>query len=203
MLKSIKGTLNEDASDSESDYIKNRLLEKRIILIDEEFSTKSVGDWVGRILLLDLKPTEIKKPIILLINSFGGDSYAGLGMVSIIKKTKNPVYTCVMGTAMSAASIILAAGKRRFAIPGSRVMIHGHYETFQADTTLKPDEMMIAAEEAKEMIEIDKKFWMEITGLTAAKVMSLLKLDTYMSAEEALSNKIIDKVGWDIHNWIK
>ena len=201
MAKIVKSQSIEDNSDFESDFIKNKLLNKRIIFIDKDFSPETVSDWIGRILLLDFQSSDVKKPIILLINCYGGDAYAGLGLVNIIRKTKNPVYTVCIGIAASAAAIILAAGKKRFALPTSRIMFHGPVE--QLAERYRTNEIITTANEMEALKEIDKKFWGEITGLTPAKLNNLLEKDNYLSPEEALKLNIIDKISWDIYNWIK
>ena len=66
-------------------------------------------------------------PIMLHINSPGGDLSAGLAAISAIQNCPVDVYTVVDGSAMSAAATILAAGRRRFAFATSAVLIHQHW----------------------------------------------------------------------------
>jgi ATP-dependent Clp protease protease subunit len=66
-------------------------------------------------------------PIIpIYINSYGGELYVVLAMRDLIKSTKKMVATIAVGTAMSAASLLLASGTKglRFAAPSTRIMIH-------------------------------------------------------------------------------
>ena len=51
----------------------------------------------------------------IVIDSFGGDAYALLSMLSDIESSKLPIVTVCVGKAMSAGAILLAHG-----IPGGR-----------------------------------------------------------------------------------
>lgn len=64
------------------------------------------------------------KPIYLHITSFGGSLFAGFRGVDIIKNSKIPVYTVVEGYAMSAASQMAVAGKKRYMTENSYILIH-------------------------------------------------------------------------------
>jgi ATP-dependent Clp endopeptidase proteolytic subunit ClpP len=62
----------------------------------------------------------------ILIDSYGGDAYAMLGIRDFIKtaaKTVEVITVC-HGKAMSAGACVLASGTKRFAAPGSVMMLH-------------------------------------------------------------------------------
>ena len=70
------------------------------------------------------KPVEERTPIKIMINSGGGDVQVMMTIIEAIKISKTPVYTVCFSSAMSAAAEILAAGHKRYALPGTCVMVH-------------------------------------------------------------------------------
>lgn len=69
-------------------------------------------------------PVEDRVPITLLIDSIGGDAYGTYLLTKIMEESKTPVNTVNIGEASSSAGIILAHGRKRYAFPGSRALVH-------------------------------------------------------------------------------
>lgn len=79
----------------------------------------------------------------IIIDSYGGEVYALLAMVDLIKACEKPVATIVLGKAMSCGAILLTCGDEdlRFAAPNATIMIHdlslmalGKIEDVKAET---------------------------------------------------------------------
>lgn len=70
------------------------------------------------------KPVEARIPIKVFIDSPGGDVLALWTTIKAIEISKTPVYTINYCTAFSAAADLLAAGHKRFALPGTSAMVH-------------------------------------------------------------------------------
>lgn len=189
----------KDIVDNEN-YLEG-LFNKRIILINKEINEESTTEWIGRITLLDLKIGKPKKPIILMINSYGGNPYCALGMANIIQNTLCPVTTVCIGAAMSAASILLFSGKNRYAVIGSKMMIHQHSEEDMG--TKSHTQLINEAEESKKLNLQMEDFYAQVSGQPNTKIKKMLLQDSYMTPHEALDLGFIDGVGWDIHNWLK
>lgn len=66
----------------------------------------------------------IRKPIELLINSYGGSVYACLGIINVIKTSKTPIHTICLGAAMSCGFMLLISGHKRFMYEHSIAMYH-------------------------------------------------------------------------------
>jgi ATP-dependent protease ClpP protease subunit len=64
------------------------------------------------------------QPIVLKIKSPGGEIFAGLAGYNAIKNCRVPIHIYVEGFAASAATLLLAAGKRRVMSRHSFLMIH-------------------------------------------------------------------------------
>jgi len=70
-----------------------------------------------------------RKPIKLVVNSFGGVIYDGFALISVIENSITPIHTYCYGYAMSMGLPIFASGHKRFASKYATFMYHeGHYE---------------------------------------------------------------------------
>ena len=157
--------------------------------VDEKFL-----DAVSRIMKYNKEdkdiPVEERKPIKLIIDTLGGSVVIMWTLVNAIKISKTPVWTINWCGCYSAGAHILAAGHKRFAMPGSTVLIHsgscylsGNQE--QVDNAKKYYDGLgkLAEEELLKSTTIDKKVF------NRKKVN-----DWYLTAEEALNNHIIDRI---------
>jgi len=81
-----------------------------------------------RIFIEDMtKAQSTSQPIIpIYIDSYGGDVYALMAMIDIVKLSDKPVATICMGKAMSCGAVLLACGTKghRYISPNATVMIH-------------------------------------------------------------------------------
>ena len=144
---------------------------------------------------LDAALTEMergcKKAITIKINSPGGSVYEALAMVDRIKDSKCQIITKCYGHAMSAASLILAAGDKR--LMGSRAWVMHHEFTYNTggshtenkETIFQVDKELSAwAESLAEFTNQPKDFW-----LAAAH-----KHDFYLDALECLELGLVDEL---------
>jgi ATP-dependent Clp protease protease subunit len=173
---------------------------KRIILIDREITEESCSEWVTRLILLDLQTAASKKPIILLINSYGGDMHAALGLSDIIKNCKAPVHTICIGVAQSAGSILLASGKKRYTVPNAEIMMHCHFAP--SEENLTHYQLVNATEASTKSINQLIQFYIDNTTMTKKKIIECLKKDTFLTSDQALEFGLVDEVGWDLL-WMK
>lgn len=73
------------------------------------------------------KASAAPQPIIpVLIDSFGGEVYACLGMMDVLESSKKPIVTIVQSKAMSCGAALFACGAKgyRFASPSSTFLVH-------------------------------------------------------------------------------
>ena len=107
------------------DYYKDEI--NRIFWLDTDITQLSL-DLVRMIIEYNKedknKPVEKRTPIKVMINSGGGDVQVMLTIIRAMQLSKTPVYTINFCNAMSAAAEILAAGHKRYALPGTTVMVH-------------------------------------------------------------------------------
>lgn len=133
-----------------------------------------------------------KSTITIRINSPGGDTYAAMGIVGRMLKSSAYVVTEGYGHIMSAATLILAAGKSRKIHKWCRFMHHEasyaldgqkHSEHKHTVNQIEQEEMMWADAMA-EMSEMSADFWKE----------EGIGLDAYFTAEQLLEYGVVDEV---------
>ncbi len=143
--------------------------------------------------LLFLASKDPQKDIQLYINSPGGVLTAALAIYDTMQYIRCPVSTVCIGSAASAAAVILAAGKKgkRFSLPNAEILIH---QVAVSGIGGQAVEIEIAAKEILRLKEKVNKILAQHTGQSIAKVEKDTDRDYYLSAEEAKEYGIIDEV---------
>lgn len=126
----------------------------------------------------------------VFINSPGGDVFAGQAIHSMLKRHNAKISVYVDGLAASIASVIAMAGDTVYMPRNAMMMVHkawtwgaGNSDDFRklADDLEKIEESIIVAYEDK-------------TGLDREKIVELMKAETWMTAEEAVSYGFADEI---------
>ena len=181
----------EQSSKGERAYdIYSRLLKERII-----FLTGQINDNVASLVtaqLLFLEAEDPKKEIYLYINSPGGLVTAGLGIYDTMQYVKPDISTLCMGQAASMGSLLLAAGHqgKRFSLPNSRIMLHQPSGGFQGQAS----DIALHAEEILNLKKRLNAIYVKHCKQKLSKVETTLDRDNFMTAEDAQSWGIIDKI---------
>ena len=181
----------EQSSRGERSFdIYSRLLEDRIVMLNEEVNSASASVVVAQLLYLESKdPT---KDISLYINSPGGSVTDGFAIFDTMNYIKCDVSTICIGLAASMGAFLLAGGAKgkRYALPNAEIMIHQPSGGAKGQAT----EIQIAAEN----ILKTKKRLNEILAANTGKPYETIAADTerdnYMSAQEAAEYGLIDSV---------
>lgn len=134
------------------------------------------------------KNIEDRTPIKVMINSGGGDVQIMLTVIKTMKISKTPIYTICFSSAMSAAAEILAAGHKRYALPGTCVMVHSGSCSYGGT--------MEQAESCKKYVDaLTKRATDEFVSNTKIDAKTLKKKgasDWYMDENEALEKGVVD-----------
>ena len=170
--------------------IYSRLLKERIV-----FLVGTINDNVASLItaqLLYLESENPKKEIYLYINSPGGLVTAGLGIYDTIQYIKPAVSTLCIGQACSMGSFLLAAGEKgkRFSLPNSRIMVHQPSAGFQGQVT----DIEIHANEVLSLKKRLNEIYSKHTGKSVSEIKLALERDNFMTADNAKSFGLIDKV---------
>ncbi len=118
-------TVIEKSGQVERAYdIYSRLLKDRIIFLGTTIDDVVANSVIAQLLFLDAQGSE--DDIRMYINSPGGVVTAALAIYDTMQHVKSDVSTICVGSAASAASLLLAAGKKgkRYILPNAEVMIH-------------------------------------------------------------------------------
>ncbi|HEY4694392.1 MAG TPA: ATP-dependent Clp protease proteolytic subunit [Candidatus Nanoarchaeia archaeon] len=168
----------------------SRLLEERIIFLGGPIVDDTANIIIAQLLYLDNENSD--KDISFYINSPGGHVHSTLAIYDTMKYILAPVSTVCVGMAASGAAVLLAGGTlgKRIALPNSKIMIHQPLGEVGGQAT----DIQIHAEEILKM----KKLLNEILAKETRKKIALVEKDTerdfFMTAAEAKSYGIIDKV---------
>jgi len=186
----VSGMKYGEESDSEEkkttarpeDMMSERFLRTRTILLTGEVD-KDLSERVIRHLLL--LESQSEEPITLLIDSPGGDVYAGFSIFDMIRFVKAPVRVVGMGLVASAAALILLAvpKERRFGLPNSSYLIHQPLSGIQGVAT----EIEIHAKELEKTKQRLNEIIAEATGQGIDRVSRDTDRDYWMNASEAVS----------------
>ncbi|MFV0400635.1 MAG: ATP-dependent Clp endopeptidase proteolytic subunit ClpP [Oscillospiraceae bacterium] len=181
----------EQTNRGERSYdIFSRLLNDRIIMLSDEVNDATASLVVAQ--LLYLEGIDSEKDINLYINSPGGSVSAGLAIYDTMNYIKCDVATIAIGMAASMGSFLLAAGAKgkRSATPNSIVMIHQPMGGAQGQAT----DVQIRAEFLLRTKNQLNTILAERTGQPIEVIERDTDRDNFMTAEEALSYGLIDKI---------
>jgi len=183
----------EQTSRGERSYdIYSRLLRDRVILLEGEVHDQMANLIVAQLLFLESEDSS--KDVQLYINSPGGSVTAGLAIYDTMQFIKPDVSTIVMGQACSMGSLLAQAGAKdkRYILPNARHMIHQPSGGARGQAT----DMMI---QVQEILEIKRNLTRiyekhNSVGKTFEELMNDMERDNFMSAGQAVSYGLADKI---------
>ena len=170
--------------------IYSRLLKDRIVFVGGEIDDDMANAVVAQLLFLQAQ--DPKKAVAMYINSPGGSVTAGLAILDTMRMVKCPVATYCVGQAASMGAVLLAAGERgrRYALPHARIMVHQPWGGAQG----RASDIEITAREILRLKEMLNGILAESAGKTLESVTNDTDRDHFMSADEAKTWGIVDKV---------
>jgi ATP-dependent Clp protease protease subunit len=172
--------------------IYSRLLNERIV-----FLNGAVDDYSANVIVaqfLHLESSDSEKDIHFYINSPGGVVTAGMSIYDTMQFIKPDICTYVMGQACSMGSLLAQAGTsgKRYMLPNARHMIHQPSGGARGQAT----DMQIQVEEILKMKQSLTELYVKHNskGKTFEDFAKDMERDKFMSAEEALTYGLIDKI---------
>lgn len=170
--------------------IYSRLLKDRIIFMGEDVNPHTANLIVAQLLFLD--NADNKQPIHFYINSPGGSVYDALAIYDTIQFVKSPVHTYGIGLQASAAAFLLSSGEKgkRFILPHATVMIHQP----SSGTRGKVTDQEIDLKESLRVKKLLEQIMADNTGQKPAKIHEDMERDKWLSADEAKTYGLVDKV---------
>jgi len=193
----------EKTSAGERSYdIYSRLLKDRVIMLNGQVEEYMANLVVSQLLFLESEDQDAD--ITLYINSPGGSVTAGLAIYDTMQYIKPDVVTVVMGQAASMGSFLAQAGApgKRFVLPESRTMIHSvssgtrgtggsvHVQELEMEDNIRH------LQESKRLNQRLTELYVRhnTAGKTYDELFDTMKFDTFLSAQEAVTNGFADRV---------
>jgi len=155
--------------------------------VDDEMLRQLVSD------LSYLAAHSVRKPILLFLNSGGGDEDAAVGMISVIEACPAPVYVIAAGYVASAAFdvLCLAPQGRRAAVPLGSIMTHAGYPNPQGGPNrASVDDFLRAYDRQQERVweTLISRHPKAVDVLETARS----KKDVWLTGEEAFDLGLVD-----------
>ncbi len=171
--------------------IYSRLLRERIIFLGTAIDDHVASLTIAQLIFLEAEDST--KDIYLYINSPGGSVSAGLAIYDTMRFIKPDVSTICVGLAASMGAVLLAGGAdgKRSALPNSKIMIHqpwvGGISGQASDIEIQAREMMKTRDTLYNILS-------HHTGKTVEQITKDCDRDYFMTSEEAVEYKLIDKI---------
>lgn len=184
----------EQTSRGERSYdIFSRLLNDRIVFLGEDVNATTASLVVAQLLYLEAQDPD--KDIQFYINSPGGSISDGMAIHDTMQYVKCDVSTICIGMAASMGAFLLASGAKgkRIALPNSEILIHqpliggGGLSGQTTDIKIHADHLVHTKEKMNRLLS-------QYTGQSLETIQKDTERDNYMTAEEAQSYGIIDRV---------
>jgi ATP-dependent Clp protease protease subunit len=126
----------------------------------------------------------------VIINSGGGDVFAGSEIYTDLKEYQGNVTTKIVGIAASAASVIAMAGNKTLISPTAQIMVHnvssvawGDYRDLQHESdVLKNYNNSIA------------NAYRIKSGMNQEELLELMNKETWYTAQQALEKNLVDEI---------
>jgi ATP-dependent protease ClpP protease subunit len=129
-------------------------------------------------------------PLVVEINSPGGNVWDGLAIYNMLRGRQAPVTTRVVGIAASIASVIALAGDTVEMADASLFMIHDP-SGMVAGTS---DDMRKMANALDQHAEILAGIYTKRTGKTSAQIRAAMTAETWFTAQEAIQFGLADRI---------
>ncbi|ELP6119101.1 TPA: ATP-dependent Clp protease proteolytic subunit [Vibrio vulnificus] len=165
------------------------LFEKRLILLDEQFTDSLASRIITGLLALQFK--DENKDIELYLNSPGGSVTAGLSILDVMYSIKPKVNVTVIGQACSMGAFLsaCATGERRIG-SSARIMIHQPSGGFKGTA----DEIENYAEEIQRLRRLLDENYSANSGIAMEVLKDMQRKDNYMTPQQAVNYGLMDKI---------
>ena len=189
-----KYLLEEEEENSElTEYIKvvdNHIYFYSDISIESILNlTEIIKNATKKLLVLNIQyDTELE--LYLHINSGGGDVFAVLSIIDLIKNNKININTIIEGQACSAATILSMVGNNRQITKHSYMLIHNISSGFWGKMHEIEDEM----KNLKLLTKDIRKLYQTYSYITMKQLDQLLKKDILLNANICLKYGLVDEI---------
>ncbi|NGO69873.1 ATP-dependent Clp protease proteolytic subunit [Streptomyces boncukensis] len=172
-----------------------KLLDERIVFLGTPIDDTTASDVLAQFVHLEHAAPD--RDISLYINSPGGSFTAMSAIYDTMRFVSCDVETVCLGQAVSAASVLLAAGTpgKRLALPGARIVIH--QPAFDEPVRGQAADLEIQARELLRTRERLEELYMRHTGQPRNRISADIERETVFRAEEAVAYGLVDRLTAD------
>lgn len=133
-----------------------------------------------------------REPITVIVDTYGGSVYDGLGLVNIISSSKTPVHTYCYSKAMSMGLLIFISGHKRFIHENATLMFHQLSTVIMGTNQDVIDEQSRVNKLNKKLMKIVRKR----TSITKEQMnkKNIFKKDWFISGKKAVKLNAADEL---------
>jgi ATP-dependent Clp protease protease subunit len=174
--------------------IRSALLDNSIHYLSGEIEEENIAEAIRWVIFENLNDEDDTKPLVMYVNSVGGDLAEALALIAVMRKSRRPICTIGIGSVCSAAFMIFSAGTKghRFISDTASIMCHQFSGGFEG----KYHDMKSVAKENDLVNQRMVKLLEEFTGLEPRKIKSKLlpPTDAWFTAEEVIELGVADNI---------
>ncbi|MCI0395337.1 MAG: ATP-dependent Clp protease proteolytic subunit [Chloroflexi bacterium] len=166
------------------------LLKERIVFLGNPIDDQVANLVVAQLLFLEREDPD--REIQMLINSPGGQAYAGLAIYDTMQQLRTPIRTVAVGLAASFGTVLLAAGSpgRRYTLANATIHMHQPLGGAQGQAT----DIQIQAGEILRLRQTIEGILAHHTGKAAEVIRKDIERDVYLSPQEAAAYGLVDGI---------
>lgn len=176
------------------DRITSKLLDKSTFFLTGEIEDENINDCIKWLVYENLE-SDPNKILTIYVNSQGGDLYGALGLIDMMRNSRNPIRTIGYGSVMSAAFLILASGSEgeRYITKNCGIMCH---QFSSVEEVGKYHDIKAQRKEIDRLNQAMYNVLKEATGLDGRTIKNKLlpAHDVYMTAEEMIGFGAADHI---------
>jgi len=132
----------------------------------------------------------LSKPIVLHLNSPGGDLNAGLALSTIICNSKIPIIVVNEGTSASAATFVTVTAPIRFIMKFSVMLLHQYSES----ASDKYEGLKFNIKIGDEIMETIFRLYVKNSNLSYSALKNILKHDIFLDSNTIMKYGLADKM---------
>jgi len=186
-MKEIINTVKAKINDTSLAKINNKSEGVEVVLSGE------VGTWdVSARKIADAIEDRTSAPLVIKINSVGGDVFEGFAIYNAIKNHQGPTTAIVEGLAASAGSLIAISADMCIVRPASLMMLHNPHTVAAGESK----DLRQSAEVLDKVRDIMVQRYKNKTGQSEESLIEMLDAETWLTPEEAVELGFADKVDY-------
>ena len=183
-------TVFRDSAGTQSISIDAILSAQRIIFIYDDINDKMAANVTKQLLFFSIFTPE--KPVKMLITSNGGSINAGLVIFDCMRSCNLHIETYCIGRAFSMATLLCAAGNKRYILPNSSMFLHEPLFHNEINAGVSSFE-----EVTNNLLKTKHKLDNILSQLTQQPLKTIEKVtqsDKFFNAEEAVNFGLVDEI---------